>query len=300
MQTFLPRSLLLGLVLLLGGSAPASAILIVGGANNMSRCVTDNTNNAGATGSNSIAYVGNENHELCNESGTLVDNNGIRIGQSVTGSGTADVDIRTFAGAAVDSAIGAKEYTRGEIRFSIPVTIDVPSGWTWSLDIDQSILGLLAIKNDGAGSGDAGITNVSFNANGNPFNLAVSNGGTLASSSTATRQFSGSRTDTLNGVGDALLTLAFAIDIDAWSACGGFGCLGDGDEAGVLLGYDMVIGDSFLSSTTVDDYSTWSRNPANDGYFIGLSLTAIPEPGTLALLGAGLLGLSWRGRSRTA
>ncbi len=300
MQTFLSRSLLLGLVLLLGGSAPASAILIVGGASNTSKCVTDNANNAAATGSNSIAYVGNQNHALCNEAGTFVDNNGVRIGQSVTGSGTADVDIRTFAGAAVDSAIYNNEYTRGEIRFSIPVTIDVPGGWTWSLDIDQSILGLLAIKNDASGTGDAGITNVSFSANGNPFNLTVSNGGTLASGSTTSRQFSGSRTDTLNGVGDALLTLVFAINIDAWSACGGFLCGGDGDEAGVLLGYDMVVGDSFLSGTTVDDYSTWGRNKANDGYFIGLSLTAIPEPGTLSLLGAGLLGLSWRGRSRAA
>lgn len=126
----------------------------------------------------------------------------------------------------------------------------------------------------------------------------MNNGGTLASSSTTSRQFSGSRSDTLNGVGGALLTLVFAIDIDAWSACGGFLCGGDGDEAGVLLGYDMVIGDSFLSATTVDDYATHSRNPANDGYFIGLSLTAIPEPGTLALLGAGLLGLSLRGRPR--
>jgi len=292
------RALLLGLVVSFGWSMPASAVLIVGSTSNTSRCVTDNTDNAAATGSNSIAYVGNENHELCLESGTFVDNNGVRIGQTVAGSGSTNVAIRTFAGVAVDSATANDEYSRAEIRFTVPVTVDVAGSAAWQLDVNQSILGILKIIGESGGNANAGV-NVGVSVaelaiNGTPYDVAIANSA-LSATSTSSLEFSGNRVDSIFGAGDAALSLVISMDLDAFSNSTKF--FNNGDEAAALMGFGDFIGDPLFSATTVDNYG--SRNAATDGYFITLGLT-VPEPGTLTLLGVALLGLAWGGRSRAA
>lgn len=286
------------LALVLAG--PASATLIVGSVSNTSRCVTDNADNAASTGSNSIAYVGNQNHALCLEYGTLVDNNGVRIGQSITGSGSSSVAIRTFAGVAVDSAINNDEYSRAEIRFTIPVTVDVVGSSSWQLDVTQSILGLLAIIGESGGNANTGV-NVGVSAaeltiNGTPYDVTIASN-SLSATSTTSLVFSGGRLDSIFGAGDTALSLVLSLDLDAFS--NSTGLFNNGDEAAALMGYGDFIGDSLFSDTMVDNYATWYRNAATDGYFINLDLTVlVPEPGSLALLALAFAGLAAAHRRR--
>lgn len=284
-------------ILALAGAAQAG--LIVGGVTNASRCVTADADNAASSGSNSIGYVGNENNALCLEFGTLVDNNGVRIGQTVAGAGSDNVSIRTFAGVAVDSAVAHDEYSRAEIRFTIPVTVDVVGSTSWQLDVSQSILGILKIIGESGGNANvgvnAGVGLAELTINGTPYDLTIANQ-TLSSTSTASSVFSGSRLDSIFGVGDTALSLVLSLDLDAFS--NSTSIFNNGDEAAALMGYGDFIGGAAFSDTTVDNYG--ARNSATDGHFIGLNLTVIPEPGTLLLLGLGLAGLAAGGRQRAA
>jgi hypothetical protein len=278
-------------------AAPASATLIVGSVANNSRCVTADTDNAASTGSNSIAYVGNENHSLCLESGTVVDNNGVRIGQTITGSGSSSVAIRTFAGVAVDSIITSDEYSRAEIRFTVPVTVDVVGSNGWQLDVTQSILGILKIIGESGGQANAGanvgVGTAELTVSGTPYNVTMVNQ-SLSGSSTTSLVFSGNRFDSIFGFGDTALSLVIHMDLDAFSDSTSI--FNNGDEAAALMGFGDFIGDALFSATTVDNYG--ARNAALDGYFINLGLTEfLPEPGALGLAGIGLAAvLGLRGR----
>jgi len=123
--------------------------------------------------------------------------------------------------------------------------------------------GLVATVSDGDGSANAGATGATASLNVGP---ALDFGSFVSRSSggTGSQPFSASRLgDVISGTGDTTLTGTLEITIDAFSECGGFLCLGNADEGAVLFGLDDVSGSIFVSA---DEYATWSRTVAPDGY----------------------------------
>jgi cysteine-rich repeat protein len=117
---------------------------------------------------------------------------------------------------------------------------------------------------------NAGISGVTAALNLGP-SLSFGSTTTRSSAATGSEPFAFSRSgDVIQGVGDTVLTGTVEIDLDAYSACGGLFCLGWADEGAVLFGIDDVSQSSFVSS---DEYATWGRAVAPDGYEAQFSLT---------------------------
>lgn len=175
--------------------------------------------------------------------------------------------------------------------YSITFTVVNPLGGLYRVDVDTSRLGALTLINDGGGGASASLGAVSGLLDG------VGNGA-LGLPAVATLTGVGGGNQGFSQIGSTLsltdtatsrtFTLAFS-----WAASAS----SSRDEAAVRLG----VGGG-LTSTTADDYpGLGARVASGDGHFVnvGVTLLAVPEPATFALLGGGIAVLAG-GRRRRA
>lgn len=320
-------SWMLGLSLVAFGPVAEAATISITRTNN-STCLHSETNNSGtqsawnASGcSNPGTTFGETQYFNMNDSGNVTSANvavpgTLKPGDLRTGGASTSLSWGINAGVSTDD-VGGDSFIRGQVRYSLLITVDADHATDfWEVDLNQSILGLLALKGDGTASavgtqrnGEAQISSVSVSAIGGLVNtgslgFGVSNGslvGNPSNNSSQTLEFSGARGTDVNiasGIGDGSFTITIAYDLDAFSndGCTGTICssISGGEEAAVLNGYDNPDG---VGNPSADQYSTWGRAVGPDGYDMTLTLF-IPEPVTLALVASGLVGLGWASRRR--
>ncbi|HNP16615.1 MAG TPA: hypothetical protein PKI99_09150, partial [Terrimesophilobacter sp.] len=285
------RSLLwiLGLSLIAFGTPAEAATISVTRTNN-STCLHSETNNAGtqeawnAPGcSNPGTTFGETQYFNMNDSGNAVSANvatpgTLKPADLRTGGASTAVGFSINAGVSTDD-VGGDSFVRGQVRYSLTITVDADySTDFWEVDLNQSILGLLALKGDGTASavgtqnnGEAQISSITVSAvgglvNTGNLNFGVSNGSLIdnpSNNSSSTREFSGSRgTDVAiaSGIGDGSFTVTIAYDLDAFSndGCTGTICssISGGEEAAVLNGFDNA---DTTGNPSADQYGTWGR-----------------------------------------
>lgn len=273
-------ALAVGLVVLGPGASPAQAASLSVSAINRSKCQTK-------TGGNS-AFGSLVDYTLCR--GDAGFGNGVLYNDAVAtpgGSGTV-ATLEIDAGLLSDAAgSGKRIHLRQQLEFDITLDIQVDPGQEWTLHVDQTVSGLLAIIQEGTTSSLVGVLGgaIDFSLDGTPYDVTVtpsSQGG----SSTIGTAFSGSRSDLLSGTGPALLLGQVGQTLlETLSQCIVCGSGGSGDETALLFGLDDIGG---ALPVTADDYATWSRAVGPDGYTATFELF-VPEPASFALV---LLGLA--------
>ena len=261
------RSLLLGalgLVLTASGASAASLALTV---SQNSLCFTGDVND---DVSSPVAY--DPGHESCYDGG-VNDLNIFVMSHAISGGGSSSVSLDVNAAVAVDANPASSEYQAGRISFGLTLEISGTGGGDWELQIDQQMMGLLALVDDGAGNANAGTTGVSASLDVAP-SLDFGTSTTISSADSTTEAFSVTRLgDTISGTGDTTITGTLEVTLDAYSECGGFFCFGWADEGAVLFGIDDASGDALVS---VDEYATHGRAVEPDGYQLTFSLLADP------------------------
>ncbi len=214
----------------------------------------------------------------------------------------ATVDARTrYAAIVVTDTASLTSRTRTATSdYKITFTVSAPGLVMYDLRIDTSRIGATTTVEDSSTSNQAsaalGSVTGRLNSvvNGNLGLAAV----TTSAGGSDYDPFSQAGVLTLTGLtGTQIITLDFAWTATADSTCTGFGCQTLGvDEAAVRLGMTGTGGG--ITGTTVDDYpGVGSRTMADDGHFVNIlaTVTFVPEPGTVMLLGTGLAGLGFAG-----
>jgi hypothetical protein len=206
------------------------------------------------------------------------------------------VSVRAAAvadGASGNMSVGPASgvYQAGRVDFEIFFSVDVPGGAAWEIDFDHGFLGLSALRSDGAQNvplASSFALSSLVGAVSTPCALALSPTG-LGGFGTGSFEVSAAAScpASWSGVGDALLSLPVSFTIEALSVA---------SEAAFLLGLDDALP---LAGVTADDYASWGRSHADDGYTFTLSLraTSLPEP-ACALLAAPLAAARHRLRCR--
>jgi len=327
---FAVSSLALGLasaatILSAAGSAGAATISIT--RTNNSTCLHSETNNSGtqeawnAAGcSNTGTLFGETQYFNMSDSGNATSAN-VAVPGTLKPGDLRTGGVSTAVGFGIDASISTDDvsgdsFVRGQVRYTLTITIDADYATDfWEVDLNHSVLGLLALKGDGTASavgtqssGEAQISSITVNATGGVVNtgalgFGVSGGslvGNPSNTSSQTQQFSGSAglVNIASGTGDASFTVTISYDLDGFSndGCSGFVCssISGGEEVAVLAGYDNP---DTVGNPSADQYGTWGRSVGPDGYNAAFTLF-IPEPGALALVGASLAGLGWVSRRR--
>lgn len=279
-----------GLLLLGLGAAPAGALSI----------------------STVIAPTGSNTPNFINDS--LTDYRENRSATQVLDAGGSTPDLvgnnvnaatRYSAVVVADGGIATAPSRTATSSYTVTFTITALPYVVYDLTIDTSRIGALTRVDDGTGGGNASISALTGTLNAAPtpglgmtaVNLAQGTGAANVPFSQSTP------TITLTGLsGNQVITLAFNWTATVNSTCTGSLCSSTGnDEVAVRLGEQGTI--SGLFDTTADDYpGVGGRNINGDGHFVNVNavITAVPEPGTLVLLGAGLAGLAFGGRRRAS
>jgi hypothetical protein len=273
-------ALALVLVLALVGAAPAAHALSVSGI--------------------VVATTGANTANLLNDAGA----NRSQVASSAALLGAAPGPVADVVGASVSfdaryaqlvaadrEAGGGTIAQAATASWSITFTVDNPLGALYELAIDTSRIGALTLVDDGGGSSSASASlgAVTGLLDGVPdAALALPAVPTLTGAGGGNQGFSqsGSTLTLTDTATSRTFTLTFTWTADASSSR---------DEAAVRLG----IGGA-LTGVTADDYpGVGGRVAADDGHFVGVGVTllAIPEPGTLWLLGGGVALLALRRRA---
>ncbi|MGH7103203.1 MAG: PEP-CTERM sorting domain-containing protein [Acetobacteraceae bacterium] len=141
---------------------------------------------------------------------------------------------------------------------------------------------LTGLSPDGGGSSEAGVEPSAAGINTGPPIFAASS---FYTGYTGPASFgSGGQTSASSGSGDIVGIGAFGVDLVVPSGYVSDSALSDTST------YD---GATFASlGVTPGTYTwTWGSGPADGNFTLDVKTTAVPEPGSLALLGIGLLGL---------
>lgn len=197
---------------------------------------------------------------------------------------TDSFETRYAALLALDREAGGGSNTRSATAsYTITFSVDNPTGASFLLEIDTSRFGTIALVDDSTGNASATLGGVTalLNAVADPA-LGLVGLAPLSSATTtsvAVAQTGSTWTLASSAVGTQVFTLDFTWDASVTSSR---------DEAAVRLGMPGGLG-----TTTADD----TPGPLSaDGHFVQVTLTNVPEPSTLLLLGSGVLALSLQRR----
>ena len=214
---------------------------------------------------------------------------------SVVSSSALAFDAHYAMDVGVDIGNAATRTVNYTSQFVISFDVTANAGQTWALTIDTSRIGALTLVNDGSGPSSAtlkGVTGSLTGAGSLTGSLDLAAVGTLSGNNGGNQPFSQTGSATISGVGTGAaqaVTLTFNWTSSTTSTRGPGGA-NRGDEAAIRMGID-----SAMSSFTADNYpGVGNRTLANDGFFV--SATLVPEPGTMLMMFAGLVGLALFGR----
>lgn len=255
--------------------------------------------------STSIGTTGANTANFLND--TLTDNRENRSSTSVLDAGGAAADVvgnnvnagtRYAAMVTADGGIATTPSRTATSAYQITFTITALPSVIYDVTVDTSRIGAITRVDDGTGGGNGNIGALSgtINAASAP-GLGLGSVNLSQGTGDANTPFNQSTpTITLAGLsGNQVITLAFQWSATATSTCSGFLCGTTGsDEVAVRLG---IAGTG--SDNHADDYpGVGARTIAGDGHFVNINavITAVPEPGTLLMLGAGLAGLGFHDR----
>lgn len=229
---------------------------------------------------------------------------GASQGTQTLSSGPVSFATRFWASGAGDRPVafsGGSAVATVNMNYTLTFSATAVAGNAYQLVINTSLLGALTAVDDAAGIGAGGSASVGA-VNGTrtgggtltgSLGLAGTSsiGGTGGSATNSVVTRNGSATINAVGTGAAqIYTLTFTVQLTASSPQS----VGNGDEEAFRFGLSTATG-SVLSGASADDYAgIGSRNGLNDGHFV--SLTAVPEPGTLLCLGLGLAVIAGRRR----
>ncbi len=270
--------------LLLGAAGNATSGVLEVTATNASTCQTQfNGNPAGSisgytTCRGATAPVIVPGHIYNDTTATITD-----------GSAVATIEIDAGVLSDAGSWSGGQIQLYQYLEWNITVDVQVGAGVEWTLVMDQSAAGLYSIvdetqyaggsANNGAGRLVNGVLvggdEIQVSLDGSSYDVDLDVNATPLSTSTTGLAFAGSRSDSITGVGPALLTGTVQTTFQADSRCRGQpGPCGSGDEAAVLFGLDDFAAslsanpDDFVA----DNYSIWARPVAPDGYTVTFEL----------------------------
>jgi PEP-CTERM motif len=299
---------------LAGAIAGLGLLALAGDSNAISLLVSSIATNAPNTANLLTTTTGR--HAEYTSTRTILDSGG--TGGNAVGT---NLDARTRYASITSTDTGS--FSLGQVvaataNYKITFSVTAPANVVYDLTIDTSRVGAFTLIDDTALNGPTradlgavtgqlgGVTNAGLGLAdlANVDGAGNTNIGTVNTPFNQTSQLvltglSGNQSFTLDFAWTSLVYSNPGSNTTSTNSSNGAFVFG-GDEAAVRMGL-AGSATSISGGITADDYpGAGSRTAANDGHFVGIGLhvTAVPEPTTALLIGAGVAGLAWSGRRR--